>query len=99
MAWARFVAMSLCCVLVAVGSGFVIFGTGCERAGFSVVVGSIWLQYGSSGCSRDYFRGWGGGGCLYYGKGILEVTLPATQEPPHSHPVVAKLLWGLGFRV
>ena len=38
-----------------------IFGTGCSRVRFPVVVGTIWLQYGPSGCSRDYFRGgWGG---------------------------------------
>ena len=34
-----------------------IFGTSCDRGRFSVVVGTIWLQYGPSGCSRDYFRG------------------------------------------
>ena len=56
MAWVRFVVISSCCVLVAVGSGFVIFGAGCDRVRFSVVVGTIWLQYGPSGCSRDYFR-------------------------------------------
>ena len=43
-------------VLVAVGSGFVIFGTGCSRVRFPVVVGTIWLQYGPAGCSRDYFH-------------------------------------------
>ena len=31
-------------------------GTGCDRGCFSVVAGTIWLQYGPSGCSRDYFR-------------------------------------------
>ena len=53
--WVRFVVISLCCVVVAVGSGFVIFETGCDRVRFSVVVGTIWLQYGPSCCSRDYF--------------------------------------------
>ena len=56
MAWVCFVEISLCCVLVAVGSsGFVILGTGCDRARFSVVVGTAWLQYGPSGCSMDSF--------------------------------------------
>ena len=41
MALVRFVVISLCCFLVAVGSGFVIFGTGCDRVRFSVVVGTI----------------------------------------------------------
>ena len=35
---------------------FVIFGTGYDRVRFSFVVGTIWLQYGPSGCSRDDFR-------------------------------------------
>ena len=55
MALVRFVVISSCCVLVAVGSCFVIFGTGCHRVRFSVVVGTIWLQHGPSGCSRDDF--------------------------------------------
>ena len=55
MPWVRFVVISSCCVLVAVGSGFVIFGTGCDRVRFSAIVGTIWLQYGPFGCSRDYF--------------------------------------------
>ena len=37
-------------------------GTGCDRVRFLVVVGSTWLQYGPSGCSRDYFRGGGAAG-------------------------------------
>ena len=39
-----------------------IFGTGCDRVRFSVVVGTSWLQYGPSGRSRDYFRARGGFG-------------------------------------
>ena len=63
-------------VLVVVGSGFVIFGTGCDRVQFSVVVGTIWLWYRTSGCSGDYFRGMdgyrvGGGGRARKGVGFL----------------------------
>ena len=38
-----------------------IFGTGCDRVRSSVVVRTIWLWYGTSGCSRDCFRGCAGG--------------------------------------
>ena len=46
-----------------------IFETGCDGVRFSVAVGTIWLQYGPSGCSRDYFRGGGGGGVKGEGGG------------------------------
>ena len=49
--------ISLCCVLVAVGTGFVIFVTSCDRVRSSVVVRTIWLQYRGSSCSADNFRG------------------------------------------
>ena len=71
LAWVRLVVISLCCVLVAVGSGFMIFGTGCDRVRFPVVIGTIWLQYGPSGCSRDYFGGRGGGEGWVLGFGVL----------------------------
>ena len=42
-------------VLVAVGSSFVILGTGRNRVRFSVVLGTSWLWYRISGCNRDCF--------------------------------------------
>ena len=45
-----------------------IFGTGCSRVRFPAVVGTIWLQYGPSGC-RDYFRAGPGGGAAWDGRG------------------------------
>ena len=62
-----------------------IFGTGCSRVRFSVVVGAIWLQYGPSGCNRDYFRGGGGGAQpppphLHYNAKNPEANKPRSQE-------------------